>query len=56
MHLADLSPGEEIQWVIPGLTESIYCQRMVSGAALHITGFLRVKDSLGRYVYFSISY
>ncbi|ELC3357517.1 DUF3343 domain-containing protein, partial [Escherichia coli] len=20
-------PGEEIQWVIPGLTESIYCQQ-----------------------------
>lgn len=46
MHLADLSPGEEIQWVILGRLSQFIASRMVSGAALHITGFLRVKDSL----------
>lgn len=39
-------PGEEIQWVIPGIRNQFIVSRMVAGAALHITGFLRVKDSL----------
>lgn len=39
-------PGEEIQWVILGIRNQFIVSRMVAGAALHITGFLRVKDSL----------
>lgn len=40
-------PGEEIQWVIPsGIRNQFIVSRMVAGTALHITGFLRVKDSL----------
>ncbi len=45
LHLADLSAWRGIQWVIPGHTESVYCQQDGWWRALHITGFLRVKDS-----------
>lgn len=39
-------PRREIQWVILGIRNQFIVSRMVAGAALHITGFLRVKDSL----------
>lgn len=39
-------PGEEIQWVIPGHTESVYCQQDGGWRCIAHYGILRVKDSL----------